>query len=149
MQTCTLPHVSGLFHAHPPPPSPPARGPSPSALRGRVGSRRCAGRRRRRASSGAPRGRRESAAWPERGRSLEDCPKKTRDVIEPGLELVGSQARALFCQPALTRTQAGSSILTKRAKIGNILGQIVKKKNGRRRRSLNSFNEYFCLLNLV
>ncbi len=32
-----------------------------------------------------------------------------RDVIEPELELVGSQARTLFCQPALTRNPHSGS----------------------------------------
>ncbi len=48
-----------------------------------------------------------------------------RDVIEPGLELAGSQARTLFCQPALTRAQACKpGFLTKE---GKILVKVVKK----------------------
>ena len=40
-----------------------------------------------------------------------------RDVIEPGLELVGSQAHTLFCKPAITRTRACKPrILTKNRK---------------------------------
>ncbi len=36
-------------------------------------------------------------------------PTGRRDVIKPGLELVGSQASTLFCQPALTRNPHSGS----------------------------------------
>ncbi len=51
----------------------------------------------------------------------------SRGVNEPGLELVGSQARTLFCQPAITRNPHSDSRAWKFDKKSKILSSMLKK----------------------
>ncbi len=74
-----------------------------------------------------------------------------RDVIEPRLELVSSQARTLFCQPALTRNpHSGSQAWNFEKKSKNWQNSRVNcQKNGRLRRPINNFKKYFYILYFV
>ena len=68
-----------------------------------------------------------------------------REVIEPGLELVGSQAHTLFCQPALTRNPHSGSQAWNFDKKSKILqkSKLNCQKIGCLRHSFNSFKIYF------